>query len=528
MGLISNYVDNRVIKILEQKNLQIDEGTKIQKDEVYSAMQNKAFYQADTAELIKFFKTNRPKNQLISTNSFYRSVTGNLPILHFPLANIITKTMVNLIFSDNPKIEAFSGNKSKDKKLNELIGDIYKENEIGNLLQKAAEYESYSGAVGFKPVLDPDFSEYPILVVYPKEDIEVIKKYDRITEIVFKDYYEKDNGNYILYSICGRGYIDYKLYKDNNNVKNRKEVLLTSLPETESLKRIEFKNKDGSDYKVLMAIYKENKAGSKSDYANLSDDFAALDEIYSNMINFIRKSKIKTYMPESSLKYDTNLNKRIVPSDYDTDTVVLYDSNPQGTEVKINRDIVDINNSIQGYKDAFNSVLLNALSTAGLSPCSVGLDMAGANSSGLALNIRERVSLRTRAEKIKRWEEALQDLTKLIVDLYNINLVNGVGYIDSYNEKVNVVFKEYETPTYSEQVDILSEALHANLIDLESALKLLYPDKTDEEIELMMLSIDGQLPDGDKIVDKELDNPDDEIIDESVEENTTEEEFTEK
>lgn len=512
MGLISGYINKVVDKRIQDLIDGNATGT-ILFDKDFYLEQNKVLYKGDTSEILRFYKTHRPKNQLYTTNLFWRVVTGNLPIQHYPLANIITKTMVNLLFSDNPRIEALSGNMSKDKKLNATLDDILNENNFGDLLQRSVELESYSGIVAFKFVMDPDFSDLPIIQAYPKEDVEVIRQYDRVSEVVFKDYYEAKDNDYILWTICGRGYIDYKLFKDG---KKLEEVSVDTLDETRGLSRLELMNKDGTPYKDILAVYKENKAGGMSDYNNLYDDFAALDEIYSNMVDFIRKSRIKTYIPETLLDQDVKTGRRSQRNEYDSSEIVLHDSNPAGTTQEVKRDIVDINNSIQGYKDAFNNTLLNALSTAGLSPCSIGLDISGANSSALALNIRERVSLRTRAEKQKRWSEALEKLAKILLSLSGAKVVEGKMYLETYDKDIKVTFPEYETPSFQEQVASLSQALDANLIDLESALKMLYPDKSEEEIELMRIMIEGQLPDEEEIVNKELDKEEEDNPQEDV------------
>ena len=501
---ISNYVDKRIDKKLE--DLKIQPRVDVQFDENFELDQNKMFYKADTAELVRFFKTRRPLNMLFSTNYFYREVAGNTPILHYPLANMITKSMVNLLFADNPIIELKSGNKARDVKLNKLLNEILDSNDWGVILQEACEMESYSGAVAFKPVIDKEFSEYPILIPYPKEDIDIIEKYNRPVAVVFKDHYKENSDRYELHTICGKGYMKYKLYKESAG--RLREVPLSKLEETKTLKDTYFYNRDGSLYDNIVAVYKENKPGAKSDYFNLADDFAALDEIYSNMINYIRKSKIKTYLPENTLKLNVITGEKERPNDYDTDNIILYDANPEGTQLKVERDIVDLNNSIVGYQDAFNNVLLNALMTTGLSPATLGLDIAGANSSALALNIRERTSLRTRAEKQKRWNESLIKLVVLLLDLYNAKEVNGNLYLDTYEGEVTVDFPKYETPTYSEQVQTLSEALNNNLIDLDTALRRLYPDLEDEDIEIMKLNIEGQLPSGEDIEENELNEED--------------------
>lgn len=502
MGLISNYVDGRIGKYLNARAIDFHHGLPVILDKDYIEDCYRIFYEAeDTSQLAYFFRTRYPHFQYIPTNNFYRVADSRMPLLHYPLATLITKTMTNLLFSDDPDISADSD--ADTDRLNSILDD----NDFPQLLNKACEYESYSGAVGFKPVLDPSVSEHVILQAYPKESMDVIEKYGRPTEIIFKDYYEKDGSKYILYTICGIGYIDYRLKSDRSG--NETDVPLTDLEETSDLRRIDIFNPDGTKYDKITAVYKENKTGAKSDYANILDDFCALDEVYSCLINFIRRSKIKTYLPENALKQDIRTGDKIIPNDYDTDNIILYDSNPEGTDQKIQRDIVDINNSVQGYITSFNNILLNALMTTGLSPASVGLDISGANASAEAINIRERSSLRTRSEKLKRWDKALRDLGMLCLNFDGMKGSNGKAYANGYDGGIHVQFAEYESPSFDQQVNSLGNALDHQLIDLNTALTMLYPKKTPDEIQAMQDAIEKQFPDADDIVDSELDGADD-------------------
>lgn len=461
------------------------------RDDVYYEQLYKVFYEGDAQNIYRFFKYRHPRfNDIAEMNNFYRVVSGNIPRLHYPLANIITKTMVNLIFNKPPTITV---NNEIDEELNKCL----EENDIKNLLQTAAEYESYSGAVGFKFVIDGEFSKYPIIVPYPKEQIDVVEKYGRIVEVIFKDVYFKDNKQYVLNTVCGYGYIKYKLMTAGEKPK---EVSLSTLMATQDLHDIYF-TANGKQLHQLMAVYKENKVNGQSDYYNLLDDFAALDEVYSNMIDYIRKTKVKVYMPESLMAQDVNTGEKYVKNEYDTAYVTLYDSNPAGTNIDAKRDIVDVQNSLNGYQNAFNNILYNALATAGLSPASIGLDSAGANSSAEALNIRERVSLRTRAEKCDKWVTALKNIVEILIELSTVNLTGDNASIKEFNGDINVEFSDYATPSFGEQVQDFNAAIDAGLITREMALRQLYPNKTQDEIELMLMDIEGYMEDP---VEKEL------------------------
>ena len=507
---INKYVDNRISKYLDTHGIAVGSDVEgVWYDEDWYSKLNRIFYYCDTQELIRFYKTRWPRKYVYRCNVFYRVVNNKtIPILHYPLANIISKTMANLVFTDNPIFVL-----SREELTNKL-NEIYDENELGTLLQRACEYESYSGAVGFKPVIDQEFSPYPILIPYAKEDVDVVRKYGRITEIIFRDVYDRGDTQYVLYTVCSKGLMDYKLYthKTGTDEKGR-EIPLTEIDETKDLKPIRFKYSDGRDYDKIPAIYKENRTNAESDYKNLYDDFSAIDEIYSNEVDFIRRSRIKTYMPETLLEEDTRTGKRTEKPEYDTDNIILHDSNPKGTTQEVKRDTIDISASVQGYKEAFENVLLHALSTVGLSPATIGMDISGANSSALALNIRERVSLRTRAEKQKRWLEALQKLSILVLELSTIRKGSeDVFFLDEVDDKVDIQFAEYETPSYSEQVEVLSQALEAGLIDKKSALRQLYPDMEEDKIDEMMNSIEEDsmslIKELKKVPDDESERPD--------------------
>lgn len=467
----------------------------------YIKAENKVWYGANKYDLINFYKINRYQSAGDTVGStgttwdFYRVINANstykLPIQHFPISDMITKTMVNLVFAEKPEITIDTGNKRQDKKINDLISYIYDKNKFNIMLQNSAEMKSYSGAVGFKLILDPDFSNTPIIVAYPDEDIILTYKYGRIIEIGFKDSYKLDEDTYICVSSYGMGEIYYTLYK--NKVCQDNIVPIDTIPETAGLENIIIYDADGiTRSKQLMAVYIPNKTKSISDYSGCVDDFQAIDEIYSNMINYIRKSKVKTYFPEN-LCYKDEKGNAIIPNDYDTDNTILYDTNPTDLKQEAKRDVIDIQNTITGYITSFNEVLTNCLRTTGLSSASLGFDDGGANSSGEALSIREKVSMRTRSAMIHIWDEGLSELTKLILEYNECVPIYGGLIFPNYNDaKINVAFAEYESPTFDGLVTSLGAALNNKLIDQETALKQLWgKDLTEEQLADMNAKINN-------------------------------------
>lgn len=243
-------------------------------NELYEEMENKVWFQANGAdELLRFYNTRYKIDNGFSANinQFYRiSRNSDIAIMHYNTPQMLTKSMVNLLFSNLPDITTKTGNQETDKKLNQLLDKIYKDNEYKTLLNRAAEIASYSGRVGFKLIMDQDVSEYPIIQLYPKESIKILTEYGRTSEIIFKDFYTKDGDssrNYVLYSIYGKGYVKYKLYDEKFTITNqeadRQEVPLSTIPELADLKDQDFYYSDGSRVDKILAVVIDNKESRK-------------------------------------------------------------------------------------------------------------------------------------------------------------------------------------------------------------------------------------------------------------------------
>ena len=442
----------------------------------------KLWYDGEINELLQHYKTENVEVMNYTPNFLSLVPTGamvdlgayrernNFTVYHNPIANVVTKAMVDLIFSQAPTISIDTGNKVTSKASEELLDEIIEENNLISMFQEAAELESYSGAVAFKPILDAEFSDYPIVQAYPKERLIINKKYGKVVSLVFKDILiseaDPNNGvvsrSFVLLSEYGKGYIKYKLIQESNE----KEVPLSTLPETKDLKTTNFIGPDGEPFPHMLAVYKENKAGGRSDYENCIDDFMAIDEIYSNMMNFIRKAKLKVARTENTLKKAED-GVPIVPSEYDTNTTILWDSNPNDLNQATQQQVIDINSSVQGYLSAQEVIEKNIAKTVGLSiKATLGEDGAGANASGDALEIRENMSLKTRDEKVIKWNSALIELVKLVMSLNSPTFIGDTIQVeDKYDWNIAVDFYNPAKPTFAAIVEETEALLNAGLID---------------------------------------------------------------
>jgi hypothetical protein len=255
------------------------------------------------------------------------------------------------------------------------------------MLQQSAQLQSYSGGVALKLNVDYTLADTPLISAYPREQYKEYKKYG---QTVYIDFYDEYPNNYKLVTRYGRGYITYKLYE------GKREVVITSIEETKDLKDIVFLDQNGALLNVIFAINIPNRSNNRSDYEGLISSFHALDESYSNMVNYLRKTKPHTFISEDIAPKDAYGKAK--PLNYFDNNITILDSTPEGTNTSIERDVVDI--KVDGYKQSFMAIREAILMSVGLSPSTLGIDGAGANASGEALNIRERASGRSRSEKL--------------------------------------------------------------------------------------------------------------------------------
>jgi len=246
-----------------------------------------------------------------------------------------------------------------------------------------------------------------------------------------------------------------------------------------------------------MAVYIENKPGFRSDYENSIDDFQALDEAYSKMMDFIRKTVATRVVSESVLKH-TDDALPIIPPVYDCNFLIRWD-NKAGTSEEINelQALPDINNPVQGYISVMNELQKSIARTVGLSFKTItGEDLGGANASADALAIRENIDFRTRENMVVSWSEGLNKLYKLLLVLTTVEIKGNDVYVNSLEDiEISTEFYNPSTPTFEQEVEEVNKLIEYGLIDHLEGLTRLWVDtgrKSQQEVEEMYLKIQGK------------------------------------
>lgn len=483
MSIISNYINRKINEYIIKEISDTDPSAVIVSDEEYKKLENRVWYNATSgADLEQFYKTTTPRSGVFASKNFYNKVNGKMPRVHVPVAKLLTNTIVNLIFSEKPGISVDTGNKKTSVVFTEDINDTLDENGGEQFLKDAAGMVSYSGGVAIKFILDPNFSDKVIFQPYPAESFIIKKKYGRLQEIVFKDFYDDD---YQLLSHYGIGYIHYELIHKGDPAK------LEELPDTADLRDVEFFYNDGTPVKCCMAAYMDNTTGT-SDYAGCVDNFALLDELKSTMLYIERSTKPKKGIPSGLCEVDTETGKAVLPDSWDIDSTLLEVQDPE-QKIKNMNELTYASPNLDSCKQLYKDTLKEICICSGLSPNTMGIeDTSGANASAEALNIREHSSLRKRATLILCYTKFLKELCSLILS-YNNALANDsrIVFNNVYRDyDYSIDFSEYNNPSFDNMVEVLSNALEAGLISKEYALHELYDNSlTENQIEEMKLQI---------------------------------------
>ena len=188
-----------------------------------NAIRNRIWYRGDGNELEQLY---RSLAEYADKYKFWSSkCTPGMEMrkVHTGLPQLIVKVLTAIVLSDMNDFDFDSG------KVENIWKDIEEENGFRKKMERALKEILYIGDGAFKVTIDTSVSEYPILEWYPGERIEIIRRRDRIQEVIFKTPYKSGGKTYVLNERYGYGYITNELYQGNTLVNK------ALLRETEAL-----------------------------------------------------------------------------------------------------------------------------------------------------------------------------------------------------------------------------------------------------------------------------------------------------
>lgn len=442
----------------------------------YRQREYKTWASSNANNLLIFYKSVQEPT-LTETNRlmFWEWVGGiNVPKVHYPAPEILLNYIKGILFSGDVEISISNEDEKVQQEYNDRIDRAKKDINFDEFTSNGSLFETYSGSLAAKFVIDKEVHDKPIIQLYPAERFELRTKYGKTVEITFLDEYWKGTKVYTLRSRYGKGYIRYELWYENKQVK------LSTLEETKDLEDIMF-NKD-----VMLATWKKNKTVSNefselpyggSDFEGITDIFHSIDEIFSTLVLYIRRNRPVMGVDESLLPVNKDGSATVTPKEYQFD--MLKFRNNDSNKDKIYRDNPEI--KTDAYMTSIAELMMSAYQKVGMSHATVNDSGIGANASGDSITKREKSTMIMRDSKIKLWIPFIENVMRLyfVCEDYMKNNIITRLYDDL---EWSITFADYNGQTFAEKVEELSKAKASGLIDTATAIDKLYRnDLTEEE-----------------------------------------------
>lgn len=424
-----------------------------------NAIRNRIWYRGDGNELEQMYQQSR---EYADKYKFWasrctpgmemRKIHTGLPSLIIRiLAGIITEDLNDFEFA-NPAHEA-------------IWKEIEKENKFRKGLEQTLKETLYIGDGAYKITVDTATSQYPILEWYPGERIEIVRKRGRLKEIVFKTPYLDHGQQYILYEHYGYGYVTNELFKGDAMVE------LNALEGTRGIKDTTF---DSSIILgVPLKIYESAKWGGRggSIFDGKLDCFDALDEVWSQWMDALRKGRAKEYIPDDLIPKDDKTGELLRPNSFDNSFLKIKSKfSEDGSDgITVTQPAIPHDSYLASYCTALDLCLQGLIS-----PSTLGIDVKKLDNAE-AQREKEKATLYTRNAIIEALQETLPDVIASSINAYKLLLKQPIEDVE-----VNIQFGEYANPSFESQIETIGKARTQGIMSIERVVEELYGDSLDE------------------------------------------------
>ncbi len=434
-----------------------------------NAIKNRIWYRGDGNELSQLYS--QISNEVDKLKFWAaKSTKGNdIRKIHTAIPSLMVDCMCEVVLADTGQIEF---KKATDQELWDAIND---DNKFIASLENAVKECLYIGDGAFKLTIDPNFTEYPIIEFIPGDNVEYVKEYGRIKEIIFKKAYAHNGQRFTLHEHYGYGYITYKLYRNEN------EVALNSIPETANLQNVSFggfgeKKKANYIMAVPMMFYKSSKfpGRGQSVFDKKIDAFDALDEAWSQWMDALRSGRSKEYIPESLVPRNPSTGELLQPNPFDNRFIAIGDDMKENSKatIELSQPTIPHDSYLATYITALDLCLQGFIS-----PSTLGIDVKKLDNAE-AQREKEKATLYTRNAIITILEKVLPEVAKTAVMVYREYHYQETDFEDI---SCTIDFGEYGNPSFESIVETLSKAKTGGLMSIEASVEELYGDSKDNE-----------------------------------------------
>ena len=474
--------------------------------ERYKMKEHSTWYTGEAELLANFYFDHDLQNYMMlnygtkNNNRFWARQIKNDSnfFIHVPVANDIAETSSAFLFGETPLIR-FNSDSEDMKESQSILDKMLTDSGFYQRLVEAAEVASAIGGVYLKIAWDSEVSEYPIPMVVQCEQAFPKFKFGRL-ECVDLVYEVANDGStvYRLVETIKKGEITNTLYKGSSDNLGHK----CSLKDCEATQDLE-ETVDTAD--VMTCFYVPNMLPNKlnrqspmgrSDYQGQETLMDALDEVFSAWMVDIQIARGKIHVPSGYVKQIGENGK----TKFNIDTMMYEELDVDPTMMTNPIEATQFEIRSEQFEKTCLNLLDRIITSAGYSPQSFGLNIAGRAESGTALNVRERKSFSTTSKKQAYWEPAIKGFVKSMLAIYNTflggKLVNDL--------EVNVEFMDSVSNNLTEVSNSVKTLSDAKAASTETKVRMVHPEWTNnqvqEEVERILNDEQAGMP---------MDNPED-------------------
>lgn len=422
-----------------------------------NAALNKLWYQGDADALSQVYR------QIGGSSFWAKSHGSSVQRIHTGLPGAIVDTLAQLVAADMLDVEI-----PDSIPLQETLTAILGENCFHDTLETAVSGGLVIGDGAFRLTYDPDVSERPLIGFVSGDRVLYEESGGRVSEVIFCTRFKRESREYLLREHYGFGHVRYVL-TDSAGVP----VGLDSLSETAGLTDLEF------DEDVMLAVPLRFRGSTRfpgrgqSIFDRKRGSFDALDEAWSQWMHAVRKSHVKTYIPESLSRYDPQTGAPMRPDDFTDNYIVVGSNLSENGRDQITTVQPEIEH--EGYLAAYMTALDLCLQGI-ISPSTLGIDVKKLDNAE-AQREKEKATLYTRNRIVQVLQKVLPELFQAV-----LWLDAAARELDAPEiPEITVPFGEYANPSFEAQVETLGKAKTAGIISNEALIDELWGDTKTEQ-----------------------------------------------
>ena len=408
------------------------------------------------------------------TGDFWRQSKRCTRKVHVPIAAEISSVSADLLFAEPPSV--FIVSEQNSDQAQQRLDRILSVNRFNAKGYAAAETCSAYGDVYIKINWDGAQSDVPMLNVVQASNAYAEYQFDVLKCIHF----------FAKSQIAGKSdRYDwlYERYEPGRIITHRGTGSASS-PETFDREGDELKLKSSGILAVHIPNLTPNRNGNpnlgRSDYNGIMGMMDALDEAWSSWIRDVNLGKARLIVPRDYFRTDVTPlqpGEFISHFDKEDEVYVAMDVDPDRSNgTGIEKTQFEIRAS--QHQETCIALLERIVTSAGYSPQTFGINIAGTAESGTALNVRERRTYTNKAKKELYWKNALEMLFAAVIE------TDKEAFQQPYPDDacISVEFKEP-----AQDANNIAEAIYnldrSGAISLYEKVKRTNPDWDDAQIQ---------------------------------------------